>query len=970
MYVTSRPPLPSNLQMHNVFISYRRNDNDFAVQALRDALLRQLGKPAIFLDVYDISLGEDYRKKIVTAIRECSVTLVIIGPSWLDVRDENGRRRLESADDFVRFEIQTALSTDTTVIPVLIGNAVMPTEQQLPADIADLAKRNAALLRANTDFEHDLEQLLLRLNEFVPTGSTAATNPETHSLDKNEKRHLTKLCQNVQRFWIDGYLDHSLRAGSSMKVGRVVERTGIEHPWQSIVEVPESDVADQLNEQPIIEIFDELSRHLLILGEPGAGKTISLLELTRALIERTGNDTSFATPVPVIFNLASWSERQLPLTEWMVEELSQKYHVPRRVGKDWVDSSRITPLLDGLDEVRSDARAECVQAINDFSDSSAFSGLVVCCRTEEYNDLGIQLQLDGAVSLRPLSARQITTYLESFGDDTKELRRAIQADSALQDLASSPLLLHIMELINANGVVLRANEATNREAALQKLFDAYTEHAFRRKGKTECGFDRTEITDQLTWLARNMKEQSRSDFLIEQLQPNWLTSRVSRCKYLIASRVAITTIWSTIGGCTLLVAYWLSAGLYHGIKKTGHWTWFNIGEQHESWTFAVGGILAGLIAGIIECLRLSARPRHTTGFKAYALPFAVHFITILAASTMLIVFLLQIAVDKEVDNNTAARIAEFTQLAGAANVSNDEALRMALVNWGVPPAEAATATIESWSTMRRQHVRRFATERAFYGAAMIASFCAVLFGIRSTNRPLSRDIQTTELLKWSRRGTRRGVVHGLIWGTVLSFIVHASNWLLFASTSIPFFSLQALKHLGIGSVFGTLLGAAVGLVIGGLEGTFIKGKMVPNQGIKLSIRSAVKFTWMSWLLLPFVVLPVSILQAMQNEDFAIVVWSTAQTALGFAGLIGIGFGMWFGGADVIKHFILRILLWRQGSMPLRIDRLLDEAARVVLLRRVGGGYIFVHRLLLEHFAAMGVQRSDTKYHRGLPAAKP
>ncbi len=946
--------------MHNVFISYRRNDNDFAVQALRDALLRQMGKPAIFLDVYDIGLGEDYREKIVTAIHECSVILVIIGPTWLDVRDEEGRRRLESADDFVRFEIQTALSTDTTVIPVLIGNAVMPTEQQLPADIADLAKRNAAFLRANTDFKRDLEQLLDRLSEFVPTGSVASKNPETQPLEKNERRHLAKLCQNVKRFWIDGYLDHSLRDGASMKVGRVVERTEIDHPWQSIVEVPESNTDNHLDDQPIIEIFDELSRHLLILGEPGSGKTISLLELTRSLIERTEDDTSFATPVPVIFNLASWSERQLPLTEWMVEELSQKYHVPRRVGKDWVERSRITPLLDGLDEVRSDLRAECVQEINDFSDSSAFSGLVVCCRHEEYNDLTIQLRLDGAVSLRPLSSQQISDYLESFGDATKDLRQAIQADSALQDLASSPLLLHIMELINANGVVLRANEAPNREAALQKLFDAYTEHAFRRKGKTECSFDRNEMTDQLTWLARNMKEQSRSDFLIEQLQPNWLTSKISRWKYLIASRVAITTIWSIIGGCSLLVAYWLSAGLYHAIAKTERWTWYNIGEQHESWTFAVGGILAGLVAGIIECLRLSAKPRRAAGFKAYALAFAVHFITILAVTSMLIVFLLQLAVEKEVDKNTETRIAEFTQLAEEANLSTVEVLRRSQINWGVSPAEAATATIESWSAMRRQHVRQFAAERAFYGAAMIASFCAVLFGIRSTNRPLSRDIQTTELLKWSSRGTRRGVIHGLIWGTVLSFIVHASNWLLFASPENSVFSLHALKYLGIGSVFGTLLGAAVGLIIGGLEGTFIKGKMLPNQGIKLSIRSAVKFTWMSWLLLPLVVLPVSIMQAMQNKDVAVFVWSTAQTALGFAGLIGIGFGMWFGGADVVKHFILRILLWRQGSMPLRIDRLLDEAARVVLLRRVGGGYIFVHRLLLEHFAAMGVRRGDTK----------
>jgi eukaryotic-like serine/threonine-protein kinase len=60
---------------------------------------------------------------------------------------------------------------------------------------------------------------------------------------------------------------------------------------------------------------------------------------------------------------------------------------------------------------------------------------------------------------------------------------------------------------------------------------------------------------------------------------------------------------------------------------------------------------------------------------------------------------------------------------------------------------------------------------------------------------------------------------------------------------------------------------------------------------------------------------------------------------------------WYGGQDVIQHYVLRFMLYWKGYTPLRYANFLDYAARLVLLQKVGGGYIFIHRLLLEHFAA-------------------
>jgi hypothetical protein len=71
------------------------------------------------------------------------------------------------------------------------------------------------------------------------------------------------------------------------------------------------------------------------------------------------------------------------------------------------------------------------------------------------------------------------------------------------------------------------------------------------------------------------------------------------------------------------------------------------------------------------------------------------------------------------------------------------------------------------------------------------------------------------------------------------------------------------------------------------------------------------------------------------------------------GILGALIGGIIGGADsVVKHYLLRLILWSQGHTPRNYARFLDHCAGLIFLRRVGGGYIFIHRMLMEHFAAM------------------
>lgn len=147
-----------------IFISYRRDDADFAAGWLSDRLMERYGADRVFEDVHSILLGADFVEVIVAAVQSCAVLLALIGKRWLV--DENGQRRIDKPDDFVRLEIRTALQRNVTVIPVLLDGVQMPDAAHLPPDLKELANRNAHELHA-ARFEADNEPLLSRLDGIL-----------------------------------------------------------------------------------------------------------------------------------------------------------------------------------------------------------------------------------------------------------------------------------------------------------------------------------------------------------------------------------------------------------------------------------------------------------------------------------------------------------------------------------------------------------------------------------------------------------------------------------------------------------------------------------------------------------------------------------------------------------------------------------------------------------------------------------
>jgi hypothetical protein len=149
-----------------IFMSYRREDTSWAAVSLFDRLADHFGRDKIFKDVDSIGLGEDFAQTITTAVESCDALLALIGNQWLMVTDQNGRRRLDNPSDFVRLEIEAALTRGVLVIPVLIDGALMPREDQLPESLAPLTRRQALELNPNR-FGSDFQRLLPVLNRTI-----------------------------------------------------------------------------------------------------------------------------------------------------------------------------------------------------------------------------------------------------------------------------------------------------------------------------------------------------------------------------------------------------------------------------------------------------------------------------------------------------------------------------------------------------------------------------------------------------------------------------------------------------------------------------------------------------------------------------------------------------------------------------------------------------------------------------------
>jgi NACHT domain len=159
---------------------------------------------------------------------------------------------------------------------------------------------------------------------------------------------------------------------------------------------------------------------LVILGRPGSGKTLLAIELALRLLEAGRRNDKLEPHVAVPVGVAGWTG-EASLDDWLIDRLSEAYHLQPTIAAKLVESNRILPVLDGLDEIAQDpnrgmATVEHVLlSLNSSVRGRALTPVVITCRDDFYRDLtaaGIGVRDATVVMIEPLDARRISSYIE------------------------------------------------------------------------------------------------------------------------------------------------------------------------------------------------------------------------------------------------------------------------------------------------------------------------------------------------------------------------------------------------------------------------------------------------------------------------------------------------------------------------------------------------------------------------------
>ncbi len=206
-----------------IFINYRRGDNSAAAGRLYDRLEQEFAKDNLFMDVDAIGAGQDFVAVLERQVAECDVLLAVIGKSWLGMADAEGKRRLDSANDFVHIEIASALRLGKRIVPVLVNDAHMPAADALPEPLKPLARRNAVRL-THERFKADAQGLINGLKAALAEAEAErAAHTEAERLAAEEVRKKREAEEEARAAQIEREMAARAKAGLTQEEIRKAE---------------------------------------------------------------------------------------------------------------------------------------------------------------------------------------------------------------------------------------------------------------------------------------------------------------------------------------------------------------------------------------------------------------------------------------------------------------------------------------------------------------------------------------------------------------------------------------------------------------------------------------------------------------------------------------------------------------------------------------------------------------------------
>ncbi|GER88902.1 hypothetical protein KDW_30640 [Dictyobacter vulcani] len=858
----------------------------------------------------------------------------------------------------------------------------------------ELAVFTSVLDEAEDEDRTDEYSLTPEMETDSPTPTSEATplpivdeqadwdqEPVTVPRDINRYRIL----QRIRSRWIFGVLK-PLSATPLIPLRFQQRPDATANPWRTSHDFSQKMTFSYPEGTQIIDVFDEASGELLILGEAGSGKSTLLLKLTQSLVKRALNDDQL--PIPIIFNLPSWAQKRAPLIDWLIEELNLKYQVPVALARTLVTNDQVFPLLDGLDEVDLPVRPACVEAINAYRQEHGLVPLVVCCRSADYNALPEGLVLGNAIVVQPLTHQQIDDYVSRSGEDLAAMRVALQADEDLQEMASTPLMLSILAYSYGD---MTPEEAQELHSSRAIVLDQYIERLLRRE--TRQHYPPEQIKPWLSWLAWQMRKHNQTEFYIERMQPDWLGNSPQLHGY---QRTVIRFI--TVLQCIVLgaLAAWLKGGLKNGVVGSGNGILglFGGGEGNTMMGWMAPGIGGGSQGGASLIIILSiviwlvtilvgspSIPTLTPQAIRYGLFSGLRagfklggVISIIGIPFFSIVGGIQHGISYGLGIGFFLGILMGLLRGMGAGLRYEEQQKEPV------PAKKASFTdrvidgltfgvFGALSFMVVEELLQVSQQSTLIYSCIVFLFFFAAYGFGGgTNLfpALAQTIKPAETVLWSwshmfgdmKENSKKSVLVALVTGICVSVVIASV-------TSLFFFNVRYGIRYGL--VFGTISGLIVGIAAfltsmlqSGWSSTILPPEKhtKPNEGILRSGRNA--------LIGACFFAPIGGVASglACGIGFGLIGRLPAWPVMGmaFAVMLAIMFFVIFviahGGIAWIEHYTLRWYFWRAGFMPLRFVRFLETVQADALVRKVGGGYMFTHRLIQEHFARLYERQDD------------